>query len=182
MCQLTQTMMNDRLTYVSDLQCTVLEVKVIDGLGTTIDVVLVNGTLQEGQTIVLCGLQGPIVTTIKALLTPPPLTELRVKSQYVPHKTVKAAMGVKIAASGLEHAIAGSHLLVAGKRDNIEELKDEVMGDLQTILSRIDKSGIGVCVQSSTLGSLEALLSFLEESKVKRIYQQILDYTLLTSR
>lgn len=55
------------------LQCTVLEVKQIEGLGTTIDVVLVNGQLKEGDTIVVCGLGGPIVTTVRALLTPHPL-------------------------------------------------------------------------------------------------------------
>ncbi len=78
--QLTQNMMNERLAYVDDiLQCTVLEVKQVEGLGTTIDVILVNGTLKEGDTIVVCGLNGPIVTTIRALLTPPPMTEIRVK-------------------------------------------------------------------------------------------------------
>lgn len=34
-----------------------LEVKVIEGLGTTIDVVLVNGILHEGDQIVVCGMQ-----------------------------------------------------------------------------------------------------------------------------
>lgn len=41
-------------------QCTVLEVKVIEGHGTTIDVVLVNGVLREGDQIVVCGLQASI--------------------------------------------------------------------------------------------------------------------------
>ena len=62
-----------------------LEVKVIEGLGTTIDVVLVNGLLKVGDTIVISGLNGPIVTTIRALLTPPPMKELRVKGDYVHH-------------------------------------------------------------------------------------------------
>lgn len=68
-----QAMMAERLMFISELQCTVLEVKVIEGLGTTIDVVLVNGVLHEGDTIVVCGLNGPIVTTIRSLLTPHPL-------------------------------------------------------------------------------------------------------------
>ena len=54
-----------RLSYTEELQCTILEVKAIGGFGTTIDVCLVNGRLKFGQTIVLPGTDGPIVTTIK---------------------------------------------------------------------------------------------------------------------
>ena len=52
------------------------------------------------------------------------------------------------------------------KGDDIEEMKDEVQGDLATILSKVDKSGQGVAVQASTLGSLEALLSFMADMKI----------------
>lgn len=82
------------------------------------------------------------------------------------HKEVKAALGVKIAANDLEKAIAGSRLLVVGPDDDEDDLRDEVMADLTTLLSSIDKSGRGVCVQASTLGSLEALLDFLKSSKI----------------
>lgn len=81
---LTQTRMSDRLMYLSELECTVLEVKVIEGLGTTIDVVLSNGILHEGDRIVVCGLNGPIVTQVRALLTPQPLRELRIKVRMRP--------------------------------------------------------------------------------------------------
>lgn len=47
-----------------------LQVKNMEGLGCTIDCVLVNGKLKEGDRIVVCGLSGPIVTRIKALKTP----------------------------------------------------------------------------------------------------------------
>ncbi|CAO3630905.1 unnamed protein product [Cunninghamella blakesleeana] len=163
---LTQTRMSDKLMYITELECTVLEVKVIEGLGTTIDVVLVNGWLHAGDTIVVCGLNGPIVTQVRALLTPQPLRELRVKSQYVHHESIKAAMGVKISAPELEKAIAGSRLLVCGPDDDIEDLKEEVMSDLTNLLTSIDRTGHGVWVQASTLGALEALLEFLRVSKI----------------
>ncbi|KAG9317065.1 hypothetical protein JVU11DRAFT_1252 [Chiua virens] len=163
---LTQQRMSDRLMYLSELECTVLEVKVVEGLGTTIDVVLSNGILHEGDKIVVCGLNGPIVTQVRALLTPQPLRELRIKSAYVHHKEVKAALGVKVVAPDLEKAIAGSRLLVVGPDDDEEVMMEEIMSDLTSLLNSIDKSGRGVSVQASTLGSLEALLDFLKVSKI----------------
>lgn len=164
--QLTQNMMADRISYLSSLQATVLEVKQIEGLGTTVDVVLVNGVIHRGATIVVCGLNGPIVTTIRDLLTPHPNKEIRVKGDYLHHESVKAAMGVKIVASGLEGAVAGTELLVCEPGDDLETMKDEVMADLASILSKVDHSGVGVYVQASTLGALEALLTFLGEMKI----------------
>ncbi|RAO71241.1 uncharacterized protein BHQ10_007253 [Talaromyces amestolkiae] len=163
---LTQERMTNSLMYLSEVECTVLEVKVIEGLGTTIDVVLSNGVLREGDRVVLCGLNGPIATNIRALLTPAPLKELRLKSQYVHNKEVKAALGVKIAANDLEHAIAGSRLMVVGPDDDEEDLEEEVMSDLENLLSKVSKDQRGVSVQASTLGSLEALLEFLRVSKI----------------
>ena len=163
---LTQERMTNELMYLSEVECTVLEVKVIEGLGTTIDVVLSNGVLREGDRIVLCGLNGAISTNIRALLTPAPLKELRIKSQYVHNQEVKASLGVKIAANDLEHAIAGSRLLVVGPEDDEEDLEEEVMSDIENLLGKVSKTGRGVSVQASTLGSLEALLEFLKVSKI----------------
>ncbi|KAK4253109.1 hypothetical protein QN277_010927 [Acacia crassicarpa] len=164
--QWTQKTMAQKLTYSDEVQCTVLEVKVVEGHGTTIDVVLVNGVLHEGDQIVVCGMQGPIVTTIRALLTPHPMKELRVKGTYLHHKEIKAAMGIKITAQGLEHAIAGTSLHVVEPDDDLESVKEVAMQDMKQVMSRIDKSGEGVCVQASTLGSLEALLEFLKTPEV----------------
>ncbi|CAK7327927.1 unnamed protein product [Dovyalis caffra] len=157
--QWSQKTMVEKLTFRNE--CTVLEVKVIEGHGTTIDVVLVNGVLHEGDQIV-----GPIVTTIRALLTPHPMKELRVKGTYLHHKEIKAAQGIKITGQGLEHAIAGTGLYVVGRDDDLEDVKESAMEDMKSVMSRIDKSGEGVYVQASTLGSLEALLEFLKSPAV----------------
>jgi translation initiation factor IF-2 len=80
--------------------------------------------------------------------------------QYVHHKEVKAAQGIKISANGLESAVAGTSLFVVGPEDDVEELKEEVMGDMENIFDSVDKTGEGVYVQASTLGSLEVFAAF----------------------
>ncbi|VVC86925.1 unnamed protein product [Leptidea sinapis] len=158
--------LHKRLVFSQQLLATVLEVKAIPGLGTTIDTILINGTLHEGDTVVLAGTDGPIVTQIRSLLMPQPMKELRVKNAYIEHKEVTGAQGVKIAAKELEKAIAGLNLLVAQKPDEVDVLVEEVAKELKSALSSIKLSERGVYVQASTLGSLEALLDFLRTSKI----------------
>ncbi|KAM9982663.1 hypothetical protein ACTFIZ_007178 [Dictyostelium cf. discoideum] len=164
--QLMQKLMLDKVEFTNQLQCTLLEVKVIEGFGTTIDVVLVNGTLNEGDKIVVSGFNGPIETTIRSLLTPPPLRESRVKSQFINHKSIRAAMGIKIVAPGLEKAVPGTSLHVVGPNDDIERIRAEAKREVDSVLNDVETSGIGVSVQASTLGSLEAFLNFLKKIKI----------------
>ncbi|KAM7365823.1 hypothetical protein PAMP_016725 [Pampus punctatissimus] len=164
--ELTQTMLARRLAHCDELRAQVMEVKALPGMGTTIDVILINGRLREGETIIVPGVEGPIVTQIRGLLLPPPLKELRVKNQYEKHKEVSTAQGVKILGKDLEKALAGLPLLVAHRDDEVPVLRDELVRELKQTLSSIKLEEKGVYVQASTLGSLEALLEFLRSSKV----------------
>lgn len=113
-------MLANELMFSEELDCTVLEVKDIKGYGTTVDVILAQGRLREvnsfplipsislikGDTIIMSGLDGAIVTTVRSLLMPAPMKELRVKNAYVVYKEVKAAaFGVKISAKNLDKAV-----------------------------------------------------------------------------
>ncbi|KAJ8372392.1 hypothetical protein AAFF_G00289670 [Aldrovandia affinis] len=164
--ELTQSMLARRLAQCDELRAQVMEVKALPGMGTTIDVILINGRLREGETIIIPGVEGPIVTQIRGLLLPPPLKELRIKSQYEKHKEVSTAQGVKILGKDLEKTLAGLPLLVAHKEDEVPVLRDELVRELKQTLNSIKLEEKGVYVQASTLGSLEALLDFLRTSKV----------------
>lgn len=160
---LTQERLEKEIQFVNVLQCTVLEVKVIEGLGHTMDVVLVNGTLREGDTIIVSTLDGPVVTTIRALLTPPPNRESRVKSEFIHHQQLTGAIGLKIAATDISKAVAGTPILVVQDGDDIDDVKDDVQSDLSSIMKSLSTDSEGVMVHCSTLGALEALLQFLRE-------------------
>lgn len=141
--------------------------KVTEGFGYTLDVILIDGKLSKNDKIVLCGMNGPIVTTIKTLLTPHPLKEIRVKTnQYQRHPMIRAAMGVKIVAPDLQHALAGTELYVVGPNDEEEDIVALAEQELQGVKSMVSKKKTGVYVQASSLGSLEALLHFLKSSKI----------------
>jgi translation initiation factor 5B len=164
--QLTQRMMIERLMFTDVCEATVLDVKKIEGMGTTVDVVLVNGKLRVGDTIVVAGINGAIVTQIRALLTPGEMKESRVKGEFVHHAELRAAVGIKIVAQNLDDAIAGTSMMLLSDQDNEEELCIEVMKDVKDVMENISTTGRGVSVQASTIGSLEALLEFLRVSEI----------------
>ena len=126
LCRMAQEKLWRQLMWCANLQCTVLEVKAIEGLGMTVDVIVVNGTIKENDKVVLCTMDGPVVTEIRGLLTPPPSREMRIKSEYIHHKEVKGALGVKIIGNGLEKVMAGTPLMVVGQDDEEEDIKAEV--------------------------------------------------------
>lgn len=165
---LSQKFLTKKLEVKNIIQCTILEVKVLEKTGHTIDIILVNGTLHIGDKIIIGGLYGPIRSSIKILMTPHPMKEMRVKSEYEHHEQISGAMGVKIFGNDLENALAGSPLFVYHTEEEAEKYASEITTDFNSILKDfISKTGKGILVQASTLGSLEAILSFLNEKKIE---------------
>ena len=147
-------------------KATVLEVKKIEGMGATIDVILVNGELKVDDKIILSGFDGVIETSIKAILTPHPMKEMRVKNEFLHHKSVEGSMGIKLMCQGLERALAGSSLYKIKSAEEKEEFSVFLQDDIKKIKKKVKLKKEGVGVAASTLGSLEALLNFLKASKI----------------
>ncbi len=140
----------------------ILEVKEVQGLGTTIDVILYDGRIRAGDTIVLPGMDGPIVTRVRALLKPKPLSEIRdPKQKFQSIKEAFAASGIKIAAPGLDRAIPGGTVIVA---EDVNAAIEEVKKELSEVGFTTDKEG--VVVKADTLGSLEAMIKILSEKNI----------------
>lgn len=138
----------------------ILEVKEVKGLGTTIDVILYDGEIRKGDWLVIGGKE-PVVTKIKALLKPRPLKEIRVEKQFENIDYASAAAGVKVSAPDLGNAIAGSPVAFVSDESMIEEIKKE----LQTAVEEIEfeKSIDGIILKADNLGSLEALIGIFKD-------------------
>uniref|UniRef100_A0A0D9XZL8 Eukaryotic translation initiation factor 5B n=1 Tax=Leersia perrieri TaxID=77586 RepID=A0A0D9XZL8_9ORYZ len=168
----SQATMVEKLTFVNTVECTVLEVNDDKDLGTNIDVVLINGVLHKGDQVNVCTKQGPVTTTIRDLLTPHPLKELRVKGIYKHHKELKAAQGVKIVAWGLKYAIPGTPLFVLKPGDDLGQSEAKSQrngneeGNMMQEISRLKTCKEGVYVQASTFGILEAIIEHLNSPGV----------------
>ena len=140
----------------------VLECREVLGLGNVADVIIYDGVLRKDDTIVLGGLKGPIVTKIRSILMPKPMDEMRdPEDKFKSVEEVVAAAGVRIVAQGLDDAVAGSPLFSARSQAEIEEAVKKVTEELSKI--RITTDTMGVVVKADTLGSLEALVSKLQE-------------------
>jgi len=141
----------------------ILEVKEETGLGTTIDTIIYSGVIKNTDKIVIGTNAKPVVTSIKALLKPKPLDEIRdPRERFDSVKEVHAASGIKISSPDLENVIPGAALRVID--GNLEELIDEIQSQ-----SKIDfeLDGEGIFIKADTIGSLEAIIKESKEKGIK---------------
>ncbi len=150
----------------SSAKGSILEVKEEKGLGTTIDVIVYQGTIRKNDLIAFATLDGPKVAKVRALLRPPYPGEITSGSlKYVYEDQMHAACGVKIYAPELEGALAGSPISVVSSETLDQEISDQIKSTLDKIL--VDEQDVaGVIVKTDTLGSAEALLRLLRFSNV----------------
>jgi translation initiation factor 5B len=133
---------------------TILEVKEETGLGTTIDTIIYNGTIKQTDTIAIGTTGEPVLTTIKALLKPKPMDEIRdPRERFDRISEAHAACGIKISSPNLDHVIPGAPLRVAN--EDRDEILDEIK-KMTKIDITLDEQGI--IIKADTIGSLEALI------------------------
>ncbi|MHA1675255.1 MAG: translation initiation factor IF-2 [Promethearchaeota archaeon] len=163
---IVQQYLQEQIQYTDGpAQGVVLEVKKETGFGMTLDTIIFDGHLRKGQKIVVGGLNGPIVTHVRALLTPRDMEEIRDPShKFVQNDIIYAAAGVKILAPNIDEVVAGSPIRAVESDDDLEATIAAVQEELEAISINTDEEGI--ILKADTLGSLEAAAGLFKQDQV----------------
>lgn len=140
----------------------ILEKNEIKGLGTTIDIILYDGSLRVNDTIAFATSSGVATSKIRALLKPRPLHQMGAGSaKFENVDMVSAASGIKISGEGLDDAMPGSPIVqVLEGDDYTNEIKAEISDVFKT-------DALGVVLKTDSIGSMEAISMLLESAGYK---------------
>lgn len=143
----------------------VLEINEEIGLGPAANVILFDGTLRQGCSVVVGKRNNAVVTRVKAILLPKPLDEMRDPRDKFRHVSeVISAAGVKITSPDLAGVMAGSPLFVVNRKEDEARLRALVEAEIKNTF--VSKDIHGVTLKCDTIGSIEAISDLLVKQKV----------------
>ncbi len=143
----------------------IIEMQEEVGIGETANVILTEGKLRVGDSIVLVRRTGAFKSKVKALFLPKPLDEMRdPRDKFTSVDDIYAAAGVKLVSPDLDGVVAGTSVASFRSDSNYQSLKVELERELTSIVVKTDN--MGLVVKAGSVGGLEALLRMLEERGV----------------
>ncbi len=143
----------------------ILEVNDEVGLGTTANMILIDGRIKKGDSVVVAKRDSVIVTKPKAMLLPKPLDEMRdPRDKFKPVDHVEAAAGIKIASPDLDGVLPGSTVYVTSDESKADEFKKIIESEMKSVF--VDTQTNGVILKCDTIGSLEALTEMLRRQQI----------------
>jgi len=169
---LAQKFLEKRLTIIEGVggKANILEVREERGLGKTLDAILFDGTISEGDTIIFASAEGAIQSKVKAILKPKPLDEMRdPKEKFSSIPTASAAVGLKIACEGADVAVAGSSITIIDPSDpehdsKVAAAKAAIESEIKELVTATQNDGI--IIKADAFGSLEAIEKLLAGEKI----------------
>lgn len=144
----------------------ILEVNEERGLGPSANLVLIDGILKVGDSVMVAKRDEAVVTKIKALLLPKPLDEMRdPRDKFKPVNEVMSAAGIKITSPDLEGVLAGSPLYVIENKEEETRLRVLVEDEIKSSIIT-DTNTQGIILRCDTIGSLEAIRDMLRKADI----------------
>ncbi|HLF53770.1 MAG TPA: translation initiation factor IF-2 [Candidatus Nanoarchaeia archaeon] len=162
LCGLSQRFLREKLKLAEDAKGVILEVKKEKGMDS-IEAILYDGELNEGDEIAIASFGEPIATKVRAIEEILPLS-----FKYKSTKRAVAATGVRMQLKNKEGVVSGMPFQkISG---NLEKIKSEFKKELSGLI-KTDKQGI--IAKAESLGSLEALIFLLKQENIRIIKADI---------
>lgn len=157
LCGLSQKFLTKKITLSEEAKGVILEIKKEKAI-EHIEAILYDGQLKEGDELAIGTLDGePLVTKIRSLEEILPLS-----TKYKTKQEVTAATGIRIRITNKEGLLPGMPFQKI--KDNYDELSALLKEEMQDL---IKTSKHGIIAKADSLGSLEALLTLLEQSNIQ---------------
>ncbi len=152
---LCQKFLKERLQTSEDAKGVILEVKKSKNQEWA-EAILYDGSLDEGDELVIGSFNEPIIAKVRALAEIVPLSH-----HYTPAKQVLAATGVRMQLATNEEILSGMPFQEV--KNNLEQVTLAFKKEIAP--AKLDKQGI--IIKADSLGSLEALLLLLRQEKIQ---------------
>lgn len=156
LCGLSQKFLKERLKLSEEAMGVILEIKK-DSTIEWAEAILYDGTLDEGDELVIANLGEPITSKVRAIQEILPLS-----NKFVSTDHINAASGVRIQLTNKEGILPGMPFQEVKK--DIEEVKKIFKKEFSNAI-KLDKQGI--IIKADSLGSLEALIFLLKQENIQ---------------
>lgn len=144
----------------------ILEINEELGLGPSANMILLDGTIKQGDMIMVAKRDEIIVTKVKALLLPKPLDEMRdPRDKFRSVTEVMSAAGLRIVSPDLEGVLAGSPLYVLRNKEEEKEIRHFIESEVKDTFIN-NTNSLGVILRCDTIGSLEAIVDMLKKENI----------------
>ncbi|MFH1801526.1 MAG: translation initiation factor IF-2 [archaeon] len=156
LCGLSQKYLENKLQLGEDAKGVALEIKK-NKTASYIEAIIYDGELSKKDEIAISNFEGePIITKIRVLEEIEPLC-----SKFKTKDKVHAATGIRMQLTSKEEILPGMPFEIY--RENTEELKKKFKKEVSENVKTEKK---GIIAKADSLGSLEALLTLLKQSKI----------------
>ncbi len=156
LCGLSQRFLKERLKVGTMAKGVILEIKKEKRMAY-VEAILYDGSLDEGDELVIASFNEPIISKVRALQEILPLS-----SKFAAAEHVLAASGVRMQLTNKEGILPGMPFQEV--TDDIEHVKAAFKKDISHVL-HLDNEGI--VIKADSLGSLEALITLLKQEHIK---------------
>ncbi len=149
----SQVVIPEEISIVDLFKGFVMESKKQSNGESSIDVIVVNGTISVGDIIGISTISGPITTKVRSLLLPAENEEMRQTNKYVSVSEVTGSCGVKILGENIENVIPGTEIYILEHEEQKFRHFEIDFGITQD----------GVAVSARSIGQVQGLIKHLTE-------------------